>query len=123
MQRRAEAILLMAFGLLALQGASFLVVRAATTREDWAHPLLHLASGALGLALAASPRALARYGLGFGAAYALLGVAGALGMARLAWLPLAAADHLFHVTLGMVVAAAAWPLLRARVRSAPRWGP
>jgi len=89
-----------------IQGAVFFL-RAVAAGEDHAHPLLHLVSGGLGLTLAGLPAVLVRYGLGFGVAYALLGVAGALGLVRLPWLPLGPADHTFHLLLGVAVAAAA----------------
>ncbi|HET6406047.1 MAG TPA: hypothetical protein VFH78_15510 [Candidatus Thermoplasmatota archaeon] len=99
--------LLVVFALLVLQGATSLAARLAAGGEDALHPALHLASGLVGL-FAGWRGGLGRYALGFGAGYALLGVAGLLGFSP-AWLPLGPVDHAFHLTLGSVLAAlGAW---------------
>ncbi len=110
----ARKILLGVLVLLAAQGAFSLANRIVAGQDDIAHPLIHLASGSVGLLLAHSPRSLARFMLGFGATYLLaFGVGGATGVLDVSWLPLGTADHIFHVA---VVAAA---LLAASVTAPP----
>jgi hypothetical protein len=97
--------LLCVMGLLVLQGGVSLALRLATGNPDVVHPLLHLLSGAAGLALAGSSSRLFRYAAVFGLAYLLLGLAGAAGVVHVHWLPLEAVDDAFHVVLGGGVAA------------------
>ncbi len=116
MRAGARKIILGGLVFLTAQGAFSLATRLISGEDDLAHPLIHLASGSLGLALARSPRLLARFTLGFGAAYLLvLGVGGATGFVDPSWLALGTVDHIFHVTLGsaaLVAAAVSWRSLR-----------
>ena len=97
----ARPLVLGGLALLTMQGAFSLATRVVGGEGDVVHPLIHLLSGALGLALVRRPRWLARFTLSFGAAYLLvLGVGGATGAVDLYWLPLGFADHVFHVVVG-----------------------
>ena len=100
---------------LTAQGAFSVIQRVIGGEDDLAHPLLHLTSGALGLALARHPRSLSRFVLGFGAAYLfILGVGGATDAVKLSWLPLGTVDHVFHVVVGTAAFAAG--AMHARLR-------
>lgn len=97
-------LLLLVFTLLALQGAAWLVSSLAADSPDRAHPVLHLVTGTMGFAVLAGSRPVVGFGLVLGAAYTLLGVAGALGLVQMPWLLLNPIDHVFHVALGATVA-------------------
>ncbi len=64
------------------------------------HNIIHLASGAVGLAMAASPASARLFALGFGAVYALVTVLGfLLPSPLLGIVPINAADNLLHLTI------------------------
>ena len=85
-------VLLAVMSLLTLQGGISLAARLVSGNPDLAHPLLHLVSGCVGLALGRSDQALLRYATGFGVAYLLLGIFGAVGVVDVPWLPLGRVD-------------------------------
>ena len=101
-------VLLAVMSLLTLQGGISLAARLVSGDPDLAHPLLHLVSGCVGLALGPSDKGLRRYATGFGAAYLLLGIFGAVGAVDVPWLPLDRVDHAFHLALGSAILVLAW---------------
>ena len=71
------------------------------------HNLVHLASGALGLAAAARPSSARLFALGFGAVYLLVTLIGFIdGNDIFGLLPINAADNLLHAAISLVGIAA-----------------
>ncbi|MBA2580400.1 MAG: DUF4383 domain-containing protein [Thermoleophilaceae bacterium] len=67
------------------------------------HNIVHLASGALGLALWRNPASARLFALGFGAVYLLVTVLGfAMGTNVLGIIPINAADNVLHLTIAAV---------------------
>ena len=111
--------------LLVLQGAAFLVLHAVARGDDLLHPLLHLATGAVGLLVRriGGPLALSAYGLAFGVAYAVvLGLGGATGTLQASVLELSTGDHVFHVVFGTFLAVVSAAGLRGVAPPARRAG-
>ena len=118
-------VLLAVMSLLTLQGGISLATRLASGNPDLAHPLLHLVSGGVGLALSRSDKGLLRYATGFGAAYLLLGIFGAASVIDVPWLPLSQVDHAFHLALGsgiLVLALSGLPGTERTHRAEPDLG-
>ena len=71
------------------------------------HNIVHLASGALGLALWRNPASARLFALGFGAVYLLVTVLGfAMGTNVLGLIPINAADNVLHLTIAVIGIAA-----------------
>ena len=67
------------------------------------HNIVHLASGALGLALWRNPASARLFALGFGAVYLLVTVLGfAMGTNVLGIIPINAADNVLHLVIAVV---------------------
>ena len=71
------------------------------------HNIVHLASGALGLAMWRNPASARLFALGFGAVYLLVTVLGfAMGTNVLGIIPINAADNVLHLVIAVVGIAA-----------------
>lgn len=85
------------------------------------HNLVHVASGALGLALAASPAGARLFALGFGAVYLAVTVWGFVdGNSVLGLLPVNTADNFLHLAIaaaGLAAGLASSPRMEARPSS------
>lgn len=78
-----------------LEGSNLIVFEV----NGW-HNLVHIASGALGLALFRSPPGARMFALGFGAVYAVVTLWGIVdGNSVLGLIPVNAADHLLHLAI------------------------
>lgn len=99
-----RSILLVLFGLLAIQGAVVVVIRFTTSEfTDIIHPSIHFVSGLIGIGLYHRPFFLFRYGIAFGIGYFLLGVFGILGIIDHPLFPLGIVDHAFHIIFSGIV--------------------
>lgn len=111
------AVLLLAgiIGFFVEGGTSFAVGSAAESEKGtlilfdingW-HNIVHLASGAVGLAMAGSPASARIFAIGFGVVYALVTVLGlALDSPILQLIPINGADNVLHLVIAVIGIAA-----------------
>src|SRR4051812_45610992 len=101
-----------------VNGSDFIIFEV----NGW-HNLVHIASGALGLALAARPASARLYALGFGSVYLVVTIGGFITGDQVLWLaPVDAADNVLPLAIsapGIAAGLASPADARGRVASSP----